>query len=231
MYNNLYFLVITLVGVVLTFLVGILNWVVSVRNNKKTTYINAITSQRVKWIGELRGLIAEFVSLITLYDEKQFLEPGKDRGEYLDKVLELECKIELQLNYKGQADAEIIMLVENISKRVFEMYDLVSLIDVPEEKRIKRFLHMDSTVEKIKKAIQNNQISIEFESGELAMNEELLKTFSDIMMDFYKNGKHRPRQIKEEIKKYREELVRLTQVYLKEEWDRVKCEAESGNVK
>ncbi len=58
---------ITAVGIILSFIVGLAGLIISLLNTRKTLYINTVTASRIKWIGELRALISEFVSIITLH--------------------------------------------------------------------------------------------------------------------------------------------------------------------
>lgn len=59
---------ITLLGVVLSFIVGSLGLWVGIRNSRKANYINSVTSSRIKYIQEIRGKISEFCGLVYSYN-------------------------------------------------------------------------------------------------------------------------------------------------------------------
>ncbi|HET7115348.1 MAG TPA: hypothetical protein VFI29_02595 [Hanamia sp.] len=61
---------ITLVGIILTFVVGIINLLISIQNSKKTIFINSITASRIKYINDLRNTISKFCGLVSSYNLK-----------------------------------------------------------------------------------------------------------------------------------------------------------------
>lgn len=111
-YNILY-----LTGILLTFLVGVTNLILTLRNNKKTTFITAITNSRIKYIQEIRNCISDFCGLIYSYNvrlkelnEDEFFELHKqaDKTKYL---------IRLYLNPEDKYwDDKIIKLLDEILK-------------------------------------------------------------------------------------------------------------------
>ncbi|WP_411678963.1 hypothetical protein [Clostridium thailandense] len=56
------------IGVILTFTIGVFNLVFSMKNNKKTQFINTITSSRINWMGELRENMSLYISLIPIHN-------------------------------------------------------------------------------------------------------------------------------------------------------------------
>ncbi len=50
-------------GVILTFLLGVWNIVNNYRTSRRTSFINTVTSERVKWIEKLRENISTFCGL------------------------------------------------------------------------------------------------------------------------------------------------------------------------
>lgn len=109
-YNILY-----LTGILLTFLVGVTNLIVTLKNNKKSTFINSVTNSRIKYIQEIRNYIAEFCGLIYSYkfklnelDADKLFELHKqaDKTKYL---------IQLYLNPEDKYwDNRIIKLLDEI---------------------------------------------------------------------------------------------------------------------
>jgi len=53
-------------SIFLTFLIGVWNLVLNYRTTRKTSFINTVTSQRVKWIEQLRQDISSFSGLTAL---------------------------------------------------------------------------------------------------------------------------------------------------------------------
>ena len=137
-YNILY-----LTGIMLTFLVGVTNLVLTLRNNKKTTFITAITNSRIKYIQEIRNYISDFCGLIYSYNIRiKELEPDKlfelhkqaDKTKYLirlylnpedkywdDTIIKLLDEI-LQLTDKSPNDKieELIILTQYLLKLEWE---------------------------------------------------------------------------------------------------------------
>jgi len=59
---------ITLLGVILSFIVGSLGLWIGIRNSLKTNYINSVTSSRLKYIQEIRCKISDFCGLVYSYN-------------------------------------------------------------------------------------------------------------------------------------------------------------------
>ena len=51
------------VGIAATFLIGLGNIVYNIPINRRTTYINSVTAERVKWINALRENISKCAGL------------------------------------------------------------------------------------------------------------------------------------------------------------------------
>jgi hypothetical protein len=56
---------IALTGITLTFFVSAANLVYSLRNNRRTIFVNTVTTSRLKWIDSLRDKVAEFIAVTT----------------------------------------------------------------------------------------------------------------------------------------------------------------------
>lgn len=87
-----------LIGIALTFIVGITNLIVILTNSKKTTFINSITTSRIKYIQELRNTIAELCSLVTSYKSRISKLDYADHFELLKQTNKLKYQIRLYLN-------------------------------------------------------------------------------------------------------------------------------------
>jgi len=62
--------IVTLIGISITFMVGIANLFISLHNTRKTAYINSITASRIKYIQDLRNSISRFCGLVSSYHLK-----------------------------------------------------------------------------------------------------------------------------------------------------------------
>jgi hypothetical protein len=106
-------------GVVVTLLLGIGNLIYNVLLSRKTAFINTVTSERVKWIGNLRENLSRFVGLnhhwFVLHRDLD--EEKKD--EITQELRILRYKIRLQLNPSPSAhvDGQIMKLLDEIADR------------------------------------------------------------------------------------------------------------------
>src|SRR3546814_5274716 len=72
-------------GVILTFLLGVWNIVNNYRTNRRTTFINTVTSERVKWIEKLRENISIFCGLTYTWSMSR-VEGKPEASEYLKQI-------------------------------------------------------------------------------------------------------------------------------------------------
>lgn len=70
--------IITLIGIGLTFAVGVANLWYSYRNNQKTQFINTVTTSRIQWINSLRDKVSAFISVNMRLLNPDIPETGKD---------------------------------------------------------------------------------------------------------------------------------------------------------
>jgi len=107
--------IVTLIGIGLTFIVGITNLIVILTNAKKTTFINSITTSRIKYIQELRNTIAELCSLVTSYKSRISKLDYADHFELLKQTNKLKYQIRLYLNPADEYwDDKILELINQI---------------------------------------------------------------------------------------------------------------------
>jgi hypothetical protein len=52
------------IGILVTLVLGVYNAVQNYRSSRRTTFINTVTSERVKWIEKLRQSISTFYGLL-----------------------------------------------------------------------------------------------------------------------------------------------------------------------
>ena len=101
------------ISILATLLLGVYNAVQNYRNSKRTTFINTVTSERVKWIEKLRQSISTFCGLAHYwrFSTTKGSDDQKSKIEEIDKLRHL---IVLQLNPHGTIDKEIQTLVGEI---------------------------------------------------------------------------------------------------------------------
>jgi len=102
------------VGIFVTFSLGVWN----VFNNRRTTYINTITSERIKWLEQLRQDISRFVGLTHTWHMSE-LGPKSDVLKEIDKLRYL---IRLRLNPDPKANLE--RDIEKLLKEIPELTDI-----------------------------------------------------------------------------------------------------------
>src|ERR1700744_5653326 len=56
---------VAITGIALTFMVSVANLAYNLRNNKRTIFVNTVTTSRLKWIDSLRDKVSEFIAVTT----------------------------------------------------------------------------------------------------------------------------------------------------------------------
>ncbi len=105
--------IITLIGIVVTFCVGVYSLIVGISNSKRTIYINSVTTSRTKYINDLKEYIAEFLGLVNYYVAGGFAVTETAEGN-LQKLDRLRFLIKFQLNAHHFFDAAMIKTVDRI---------------------------------------------------------------------------------------------------------------------
>lgn len=221
----------TLIGIAATLIVGIWNLVNNTKNNTKALYVNAITSERVRWIGDLKELLAEYLSMITIYEDKPVLE-GEKQAIYFERLIYLQNKLKLHLNYKDDKDKEINVLVDRINEKIFGLYDVNKLLQLSREERISTLKDLkyrkcfDKVIEKKFDLEGSKRYFVNQDKGVLSeiINEVIQEINKDLKDKFGYKGQ-------DELHLLISELVDKSRIYLKEEWEKVKKEAENGKLK
>ncbi|QKO21167.1 hypothetical protein [Rhodoferax sp. BAB1] len=98
-------------GVAVTFVLGLVNLYFNVKTSKRTSFINTVTSERVKWIGKIRTDIAELCALC----DQWILHPNHQPLPDLHREMErLKNQIRLQLNPNDPEDQNIERLLDQL---------------------------------------------------------------------------------------------------------------------
>ncbi len=107
----------TLIGVVLSFVVGSAGLWIGIRNSRKTIFINSITASRIKYVQDLRNNIAEFCGLFFRYNLLLKDDPklSTEKLKILESSDKLKYLIMLYLNPEDKDwDKTIIQLIDDI---------------------------------------------------------------------------------------------------------------------
>jgi hypothetical protein len=100
-------------GILVTLFLGLYNAVQNYRAGKRTTFINTVTSERVKWIDKLRGSVSTFCGLAHSWRFSTVKGSAEERQK-IEEIDKLRHLIALQLNPRGEVDCEIEQLVGQI---------------------------------------------------------------------------------------------------------------------
>ena len=106
--------IIAIAGIGVTFIVSSANLAYSLWNNKRTSFVNTVTTSRLKWIDSLRDKVSEFIAVTT-----RLVTPSIPLGKKDDEALLLQRdtllhQIVLHLNPRDAEDQSIRMLVDHV---------------------------------------------------------------------------------------------------------------------
>jgi len=76
---------VTLIGIGVTFAVSAVNFVYTLRANKRASFVNTVTTSRLKWIDSLRDKVSEFIAITT-----RLLDPPESLDDTERRVLQLQ---------------------------------------------------------------------------------------------------------------------------------------------
>lgn len=145
-------------GVIFALFIGIWNLIAHLRDSKRTSFINTVTSERVKWIEKTRDAISTLCGRTYYWAATQSELSAEDSNSVRKDVDRLKILVKLQLNSS-----------ENLSQRLFTLIDRLSSLT------------------------HSSQIS--------------------------------------ELRETLDEIVKVSQQILKEEWDKVRDEATFGDLR
>ncbi|PXX96668.1 hypothetical protein [Halomonas sp. LBP4] len=103
------------VGIFLTFSIGVWNLVLNYWHTRRTNFINTVTSQRVKWIEQLRQDISTFSGLTYTWSASS-MEGKPQEFDMVREIDRLRHVIRLRLNPRGKHDNRIETLLEEIPR-------------------------------------------------------------------------------------------------------------------
>jgi len=120
-----------IIGIALTFVVGVANLIITFRNARKASFINSVTASRVKYIQEIRENIAKFCGLALTYNLKSHDVRKEDHFTLHKEADALKYLIRLYLNPEDQYwDQKIIEFCDEVIKNTDkDLDDLNKAID------------------------------------------------------------------------------------------------------
>lgn len=103
---------IAIVGIIATFIIAAINLIYMVINNRQTTFVNTVTSSRLKWIESLRDKISTFIAVIAQILSPELASKDSDVAALLRERDTLMHQIILHLNPHDAEDQAIQQLIE-----------------------------------------------------------------------------------------------------------------------
>jgi len=103
------------IGLAITLGLGLWNAYMNYKSSRITTFINTVTSQRIKWIEQLRQDISLFSGLTYNFSASNMDDKPQD-VEMLKEIDRLRHVIRLRLNPEGEYDKIIENLIFEIPK-------------------------------------------------------------------------------------------------------------------
>jgi hypothetical protein len=98
-------------GVFVTLLLGLANLYFTLKAGKRSTFINTVTAERVKWLDKVRKNVS---NLCALCDQWIFHRNTDSTPEIQRQIEQLKGEIRLQLNPDDLEDKEIACLLDRI---------------------------------------------------------------------------------------------------------------------
>ncbi|MCD9462452.1 hypothetical protein CJF25_05510 [Photobacterium phosphoreum] len=104
-----------IVGIGLTFVLGLVNVFYNIYISKRTTYINSVTVERVKWINALRENVSKFIGLTYHWVMTDISEDSDESKHIIKEIDQLRILIQLQVNPNEPLGEKIIHLIDKVS--------------------------------------------------------------------------------------------------------------------
>jgi len=188
------------IGVIFTFIGTMMTVFYTRKNIKMTKYIDTITSERIKWIENLRNNLSTLLSWLIVYAS------NIDRLNLFSEIFDELENQELSENPYGDEVSSSYIVREMIENKKNKESILKELEEITKEKLIEKIYLI--------------KLSLNSKSDSKMVN------LLDILLDvFVLNIKETERSFNSIIK----EFVEISQLILKAEWEKVKSETKNGN--
>lgn len=103
-------------GILFTLLLGLWNLHAHLRDNKRTSFINTVTSERVKWIQSTRDAISTLCGRTHYWVMTQDEISQEDSNAVREDIDRLRTLVKLQLNPNEELCQRLILLVDQMLK-------------------------------------------------------------------------------------------------------------------
>jgi hypothetical protein len=115
-------------GVVVTLFLGLWNAFANFRAGQRTMFVNTVTSQRIKWIEQLRQDISTFSGLVYHWAMTD-LTDTKEKQQIVKEIDRLNHVIRLRLNPAGTHDKVIEAILAEIPKHTEDQTKIKELLE------------------------------------------------------------------------------------------------------
>jgi hypothetical protein len=146
------------IGIILTFIIGVVNFIITWRGLKQTTFINSVTTERTRWMGQVREKMTEFCKSCQL-----LLKENDSNHKHFGEILYLSILMKLLLNRSDPYDSAII-----------EQMEIVKQVAIKQSERIK-----GNTEEERKRSLLENLPDMEKEL--FIVMEDLISKTQDLL--------------------------------------------------
>jgi hypothetical protein len=183
---------------------------------------------------ELKCFINDYITMTQLSENATIYYDLQKRLEYFEKLTIVRNKIVLHLNCEGYIDEKIIQSISKIYTYMEVLYEMDKLLQEDDNHKKVEYIvkHYHSEIfSELSNAIELNSydnIQEAIEQGDIS--EIVSNIISDEIGEFNKYFKKLPRKITNKMENEHNALIKITKVYLKLEWNRVKKESK-GNTK
>ncbi len=163
------------IGIILTFIIGLWNIVMNYRQSRRTTFINTVTSERVKWIKTLRQNISTFCGLTYNWCYSNLRNKPEER-EVLKQIDKLRHLIRLQLNPDPESKLE--RKIEDLIKTIPELTDTSKRYELKDS--------LNELIQTTQQLLKEEWETVKAESkrGDLKENENFLDPVLDRFNNF-----------------------------------------------
>lgn len=246
------------IAAIITGVVAIGGYVMTSKNNTKSSYINTATASRIKWIAEVRELLSDFITFLPQYNPFILKKIKEEKEEFdftndylnLNKLIKIKTKLELLLGSKGKdcndenniedKDLKVLKSVKdafNIVNQLNIFFTMYYCISKSENNNLVEELDEDFC-KKILKKLDGKIFPgmIEFNSNRerlvYFLSETVVVTEEYLKHIYITNINSSIKDIiNQELNSKVNEIVKNSQEALKFEWERVKEESKKGDLK